>query len=365
MTASSKPDAPGPDASSAHGRAATDCLGSLSAADRLLLRPAAHPAWVAPMLATLTDRPFSDPDWVYERKLDGERCVAYKHGHEVQLLSRTRRPLNATYPELVDAIAAQSADDMVVDGEVVAFTGNQTSFSRLQQRLGISDVERARRSPVRVHYYLFDIVHLGGYDLTALPLRTRKALLRCAVQFEEPIRYTPHRNEAGEELFAEACDRGWEGLIAKRAESAYASRRSPAWLKFKCAAAQEMVVGGFTEPSGTRVGLGALLVGYYQDGDLVYAGKVGTGYSGAVLRDLRRLLDALERRSSPFGGSVRARGAHWVEPQLVVEVAFSEWTTDGKLRHPRFVGIRTDKPPADVRREEPQARPVARGRRSA
>lgn len=333
----------------------TDWLDSLPAADRQLLRPAARPDWVAPMLATLTDRPFSDPDWVYERKLDGERCLAFAHGHDVRLLSRTRHSLRATYPELVDAIAARGAGDMVVDGEVVAFTGTRTSFSRLQQRLGIADAARARRSPVRVHYYLFDVVHLDGYDLTALPLRARKALLRRALRFEDPIRYTPHRNEDGEALFAHACARGWEGLVAKRAVAAYVSRRSQAWLKFKCAAAQEMVVGGFTEPSGTRVGLGALLVGYYHDGELVYAGKVGTGYSEAALHDLRRRLDALARASSPFRRPVRERGAHWVDPQLVAQVAFSEWTPDGKLRHPRFVGMRTDKPPADVRRERPQA----------
>lgn len=329
-------------------------LDSLGTTERRLLRPAAHPDWIAPMLATLTAHPFSDPAWIFERKLDGERCMAYKRGGDVRLLSRTRRPLNTTYPELVDAIAAQEAADMVVDGEVVALTGNQTSFSLLQQRLGISDEVRARRSPIRVHYYLFDVVHFEGYDVTALPLRARKALLRRALRFEEPIRCTPHRNEEGEPLFADACARGWEGLIAKRAAAPYVSRRSPAWLKFKCAAAQEMVVGGFTEPAGTRIGLGALLVGYHEDGELRYAGKVGTGYSGAVLRDLRRLLDAMERPSSPFAGSIRERGAHWVDPKLVVEVAFSEWTPDGKLRHPRFVGVRTDKAPADVRRERPQ-----------
>ncbi|MGH8980376.1 MAG: non-homologous end-joining DNA ligase [Acidimicrobiales bacterium] len=337
----------------------SDALDALDAAERRLLRPAAHPAWVAPMLATLTDRAFSDPAWLYERKLDGERCLAFKHGEEVRLLSRSRRPLDATYPELVDAISDQSADDVVVDGEVVAFADGRTSFARLQQRLGISDAERARRSPVRVHYYLFDVVHLAGHDVTALPLRARKALLRRAVRFDEPIRYTPHRYEHGEDLLTHACVRGWEGLIAKRAESAYVSRRTSAWLKLKCAAEQELVVGGFTEPSGTRIGLGALLVGYYEDGDLRYAGKVGTGYSGAVLRDLRRLLDALERTSSPFRGTVREHGAHWVEPQLVAQIAFSEWTTEGKLRHPRFVGVRTDKPASEVRRELPQARPRA------
>lgn len=335
----------------------TEPLASLSAAARHRLRPAPHPDWVAPMLATLTDRRFSDARWLYERKLDGQRCLAFRHGAEVRLLSRSRRSLARTYPEIAESLAEQPADDLVVDGEVVAFDGGRTSFSLLQQRMGIDDPERARRSPVPVVYYVFDLLHLDGQDTTGLALRDRKALLRRVLRPGGPVRFTLHRNATGEAYFATACARGWEGLIAKRADAPYVSRRSDAWLKFKCAASQEMVVGGFTDPGGTRAGFGALLVGYYDGRDLVYAGKVGTGYTTAVLRDLRRRLGDLEAGRSPFTrGRVDERRPHWVRPELVAQVAFTEWTTDGKLRHPRFEGLRHDKRPEDVHREEPATR---------
>jgi DNA ligase D-like protein (predicted ligase) len=316
------------------------------------------------MLATLTDRRFSDPRWLFERKLDGVRCLAFRDGGRLRLLSRTRQHLDGTYPEVADALARLPVGDFVVDGEVVAFDRGRTSFGRLQQRIGISDPERARRSPVAVFYYVFDLLHLDGHDTTALPLRARKSLLRDTLSFRSrELRYTEHRNAEGEALFAAACARGWEGVVAKRVDAPYVGRRSDDWLKFKCSAGQELVVGGFTEPTGSRVGLGALLVGYYQVGDLVYAGKVGTGFSQATLRELRQRLDALETPDSPFrgGDDVRraARGpggaaVHWVRPELVAEVAFTEWTTDGRLRHPRFVGLRDDKRPRDVAREAPE-----------
>lgn len=338
----------------------SDPFDGLDERSRRRLRPAPPPDWVAPMLATLTDRPFSDPGWLFERKLDGERCLAFCHGPHVRLRSRSRKDLTGTYPELAEALADQGVDDMVLDGEVVAFDGGRTSFSRLQQRMGITDPVRARRSPVRVFFYVFDLLHLEGHDLTGLPLRDRKALLRRTVRAAGSLRVTPHRNTDGEAYFAAACTRGWEGVIAKRAESTYVSRRSDAWLKFKCVASQEFVVGGFTEPSGSRAGFGALLVGYHDQGGLRYAGKVGTGYSSAVLGALRRRLDQLEVDASPFAGRVDERRPHWVRPVLVAEVGFTEWTSDGKLRHPRFLGLRDDKAPEEVGRE----RPAGRGRGS-
>jgi bifunctional non-homologous end joining protein LigD len=275
-----------------------DRFGRLPDAARARLRPASHPSWVAPMLATLTGRRFSDPAWLFERKLDGERCLAFRNGAAVRLLSRTRRPLEGTYPEIVDAISTQPADDIVVDGEVVAFEQGRTSFERLQQRLGITDPEQARRSPVAVFFYTFDLLHLDGHDTTGLAVRDRKALLRQALSFGGRLRYTAHRNTNGEAFLAEACAMGWEGVVAKRAAAPYVSRRSPEWLKFKCSAGQEFVIGGFTEPAGSRVGLGALLVGYYADGEFVYAGKVGTGYTQATLLDLRQRLGALRAERS-------------------------------------------------------------------
>jgi bifunctional non-homologous end joining protein LigD len=303
------------------------------------------------MLATLTHRRFSSPDWIYERKLDGERCLAFRRGGEVRLLSRNRRRLDCTHPKLVDALKVQRDHDVVVDGEVVAFERGQMSFSRLQRRTGISDPELARLSGIAVSYYIFDILHLDGNRVTALPVRARKSLLARAVTFRTPLRLTTHRNTEGEAFFRDACRRGWEGLVAKRAASEYVGRRSTDWLKFKCSNRQELVVGGFTDPAGTRVGLGALLVGYYEGGRLRYAGKVGTGYDVATLRALRQRLDALEQDRPPFVDAPRERGMHWVRPELVAEVAFTEWTADGRLRHPRFLGLRSDRPASEVVRE--------------
>jgi bifunctional non-homologous end joining protein LigD len=332
----------------------TDPFARLTSPERSLLRKARHPTWVEPMAATLTEDHFSDPSWVFERKLDGERCLVFRFGSDVRLLSRTRRRLNDTYPEIADAIAGQSGPDFVVDGEVVAFERGRTSFARLQQRLGINDPAIARRSPVAVYYYVFDVLHLAGHTTTDLPLRTRKQLLRKTLTFRTPLRYTAHRNTNGQEYLTAACAGGWEGLIAKRADSPYVHRRSTDWLKFKCLTEQEFVIGGFTDPAGARIGLGALLVGHYDGGDLVYAGKVGTGYSQQTLRDLRSTLDRREISHPPFSrGLPRSGGVHWVRPELVAQVAFTEWTTDGKLRHPRFVGLRRDKRPRDVVREAP------------
>lgn len=304
------------------------------------------------MLATLTDARFSSADWIFERKLDGVRCLAFRAARRVRLLSRRRQDMNATWPELVAALERQRGA-FVADGEIVAFSGGGTSFERLQQRLGIHDADEARRSPVGVYYYLFDLLHLDGYDLTALPQRVRKHLLKAAITFRDPLRYTPHRNRDGERLAREACRRRWEGLIAKRAAAPYRHGRSRDWLKFKCAEGQEMVVGGYTDPHGSRVGFGALLLGYYRHGRLRYAGKVGTGWDDATLRKLAARLRRLERGTAPFTPAPSERGVHWVTPRLVAEIGFTEWTDDGKLRHPRFLGLRTDKAARDVERERP------------
>ncbi len=198
-------------------------------------------------------------------------------------------------------------------------------------------------------YYLFDILHLEGNDTSALQLRDRKSLLRNALSYGDPLRFLPHRNTEGEALYRDACRRGWEGLIAKRADAPYQHARSEDWLKLKCVNEQEFVIGGWTDPTGTRVGLGALLIGYYDRGALRYAGKVGTGYSQAVLRDLRSRLDRLARAEPPFehDGLPRSR-VHWVRPELVAQIGFTEVTRDGKLRHPRFLGLRDDKRPREV-----------------
>ncbi len=333
-----------------------DPFAPLSDDARRKLRKAKHPVWIPPMLATLTDEPFSAEDWIYERKLDGVRCLAFRDGGRIRLLSRNEKSQNDTYPELVDAIGAQEPRDFVVDGEIVAFERGVTSFSRLQQRMKITDPAKAHRSGVAVYFYLFDLVHLDRRDTTRLPLRERKSLLERVFRFEDPLRFSTHRNAEGEAYLEEACRKGWEGLIAKRADSTYVHRRSRDWLKFKCVARQEFVVGGWTEPRGGRVGLGALLVGTYEDGGLSYAGKVGTGYDDETLRDLSKQLSSLERKTSPFSDpdGISKKGVHWASPRLVAEVGFTEWTSDGKLRHPRFLGLRRDKDPRSVVRERPR-----------
>jgi bifunctional non-homologous end joining protein LigD len=311
---------------------------------------------VEPMLAVLTDVRFSDPGWIFERKLDGERCLAERRGHEIDLRSRTHEHLNGTYPELAEALLGQRCTDFLIDGEVVAFEGARTSFGRLQQRIGIHDPARARRSGVRVFYYVFDVLRLDGEDVREAPLRARKARLRTAIRFGDPLRIVAHRNAAGEEAYREACRRGWEGVIAKRADAPYKAGRSRDWLKFKCVTEQELVIGGYTDPAGSRTQFGALLVGYYEQGALRYAGKVGSGYSREALRDLGGKLARLERADPPFAGDgLPRRGVHWVEPRLVAQIAYTEVTRDGKLRHPRYVGLRPDKAAADVRLERPVA----------
>ena len=329
----------------------TDFAG-LPESVRAALRDEPVPDWRAPTLATLTEKRFSDPNWIFERKFDGMRCLAFRDGDQVRLLSRNRQPLNGTYPELVDALAAQHTTRFVVDGEVVAFEGRRTSFARLQGRLGITDPKVARASRVRVFYYVFDLLHLDGKSTVDVPLIWRKRLLRSVIESGGPVRYTPHRVEAGIAAYRAACERGDEGVIAKLADSKYDGRRSPNWLKFKCVRDQEFVIGGYTSPKGSRIGLGALLIGYYDGSDLVYAGKVGTGFDEATLRSLHERLSGIERDAPPFTrGLVREREARWVRPELVAQIGFTEWTRDGKLRHPRYQGLRTDKDPGDVVRE--------------
>ncbi|MGZ4303145.1 MAG: non-homologous end-joining DNA ligase [Gaiellaceae bacterium] len=312
-----------------------------------------------PMLAVLRSEPFSRDGWLFERKLDGERCLAFRRGARLRLLSRSGLLLNGTYPDLVEALLAQVCDGFVADGEVVAFEGRRTSFARLQQRMQLRAPEQERVSAVRVFYYLFDLLYLEGWDLTELELRHRKSLLRRALAFRDPLRYVLHRNADGEAYYLEACRQGWEGVIAKRASASYQSRRSRDWLKLKCANQQEFVIGGYTEPRGSRIGFGALLVGYYEDGLLRYAGKVGTGYSEETLRDLAGRLAALETERAPFASRNLPRsGVHWVRPELVAEIGFTELTRERKLRHPRFLGLRRDTPAREVVLEEPTDRPL-------
>ncbi len=320
----------------------------LSESAQRALRAREQPDWIAPTLATLVHEPVDGQQWLFEPKLDGERCLVFKRGDSVRLFSRNRKLLNDTYPELVDAFADQESGDFVVDTEIVAFAGGRSSFARLQERMQVADVERARGSKVAVYCYVFDLLHLDGHDVTAVPLAERKKLLTQVVDFRGPLRRTDHRYEDGRRYYARACEAGWEGALAKDATSAYAQGRSRTWLKIKCVHHEELLIGGFTEPTGHRHAFGALLVGYYDGDDLVYAGKVGTGFTEDTLATLGAELDQREQPHSPFRGDVRERRAHWVRPELVAQIEFTEWTGDGKLRHPSYLGLRRDKDPADI-----------------
>lgn len=282
------------------------------------------PEWLEPMAATLTQERFSGPDWLFERKFDGIRLLAYKRGDTVELFSRNQLPQHL--PALAKAIERLPADELILDGEVAWHGGTD--------------------------YHVFDILWMNGRAVTALPLEERRALLKGL-----PLRAPLHRVDLldDKEPWERARREGWEGVIAKRRGSPYEHRRSKHWLKMKCEASQELVAGGFTDPQGARAGLGALLVGYYEGDDFVFAGKLGTGFDTKMLLDLRTRLDALEVPKSPF---TKATGlpkirVHWVRPKIVVQVAFMEWTKHGKLRHPRLIAIRFDKRARDVTREQP------------
>jgi ATP-dependent DNA ligase len=287
-------------------------------------RTETFPEWVVPMAATLTQERFAGPEWLFERKLDGIRMLAFKNGHDVTLYSRNRLPQHC--PAVAKAIAELPVREVILDGEA------------------------AWDASSSVAYHVFDVLWLEGRSVMALPLDERRALLQ-ALPFDPPLARV--RELTGNKPWERACKEGWEGVIAKLRSSTYEQRRSPHWLKMKCEATQELVVGGFTDPQGARVGLGALLVGYFDRDDFVFAGKIGTGFATRLLLELRERLDKLEISKSPF---TRATGlprirVHWVRPHIVVQVAFIEWTVHGKLRHPRLIGIRYDKSPPEVVRE--------------
>lgn len=306
----------------------------------------AKATWQPPMLAELAQATSwlerAGPGWVYERKLDGLRCTAVRNGADVELWSRNHNSFSARFPSVVAALAALPVNNFTLDGELVAHDSHDfAEFSVLQQK----------GSAAHVVYCVFDLLHLLGQDTRVLPLEDRKALLARTIDDGDDVQLVEMLEGDPAELLAIACAKGWEGLVAKRAGSTYVAGRSHDWRKLKCSMGQELVIGGWTDPGGTRIGFGALLVGYYEGDRLRYAGKVGTGFNTETLRSLHRKLLSLGRATSPFADPVPVRAAHWVTPKLVANIAFTEWTRDGMLRHPRFEGQRDDKDPRSVVRE--------------
>lgn len=306
-------------------------------------------------LATPTDAPFDDKDWLFEIKWDGFRALATIDADaSVKLASRNAKDLLSKFPELGDIGAAFRSLPIVVDGEIVALDAEgRSSFQRLQNRIAGKGAPRRARGE-DVTYAAFDVLFADGRDLRELPLEERKEILESLIVPGHHVIYSKHVIGDGTKLFALAEKRGLEGIMAKRRDAEYESgRRTRTWLKIKTHKRQEFVVGGFTDPAGSRKGFGALIVGYYQKSKLIYAGHCGTGFNTKLLETLSKRLKALERTTSPFATPVpRSTGApHWVSPKLVCEVRFTEWTDEGYLRHPAFLGLREDKDPETVVRE--------------
>jgi bifunctional non-homologous end joining protein LigD len=328
--------------------------------------PAAKPRFVEPMKAKLVEKPPATGDWIYELKFDGIRLIAIKDRGEVSLLSRNQNDLSARFPEIVDAVKNLSADECVLDGEVVAVDEEgRSSFQLLQAR----EME-GRKSPI--YFYAFDLLQLDGKSLVSVPLQARKNVLeKLSANAEHPlIRYSGAIGGGAEQLLNEVQRRGLEGIIGKLRDSVYEpGRRSGAWIKLKCVNEQEFVIGGYTPPQGARKHFGAILVGYYQARDLVFAGKVGTGFTMKSLATLHKKFRVEERADCPFVDLPSKQNGqwvlgitpsmmkkiHWINPKLVAEIKFAEWTRDGKLRAPVYMGLREDKNAREVVREAPGA----------
>ena len=315
----------------------------------------ALPGWIKPQLTKLVDQPPEGAVWLHEIKFDGYRILCRIDSGRISFLTREAQDWTDRFKALAGAAQKLEVRQALLDGEVVALDANGVNdFQLLQNSLKQS-------ASSNLVYYVFDLLHVDGRDLISAPLLARKERLKTIVatnrdaRAKGALRYSDHWIGQGEALFKKSCAMGLEGIISKRKDQPYRSGRSNDWLKIKCVKSQEFVIGGFTDPAGSRTHLGALLLGVYDDhGKLRYAGRVGTGFNTKTLSDLRVRLDRIESKSSPFINpptGADARGVHWVKPDLVGEVAFTGWTGDALLRHPSFKGLREDKPAEKVKRE--------------
>ena len=322
------------------------------------------PVSLSPELATLVKAPPQGEEWVHEVKYDGYRMLSRLENGTVQMFSRNNKDWTDRLGSIADEVGALKAKSAWLDGEVCAIDAEgRSNFQELQNAL--SDGSSAEQI-----YFAFDLIYLDGYDLRNVALIERKRLLKTLLERSDTrITYSPEVRGSGAEVFKQSCPMGLEGIISKRADAVYGvGIRSRNWVKVKCLRRQEMVIGGFSDPQGSRTGFGALLLGVYESGKLRYAGKVGTGFNDKTLVDIRRKLERLEQKSPPFANSPRgfeAKGAHWVEPKLVAEVQFTEWSEAGALRHPSFLGLREDKKASEVVREKPVAIVASRPERGA
>jgi bifunctional non-homologous end joining protein LigD len=315
------------------------------------------PSTIRPMLATSIERPFDSDEWLYEIKWDGYRSVAFLEDGKLRLASRNQNDMTALYPELADLPRSVRAQQAVLDGEVVAVDEQgRPSFSLMQQRTGVrhGPFRAPERTEVPVLYYAFDLIYLNGYDFHRVDLEQRKQLLREIISPGGNLHYSDHQIAQGTALFEVARQRGLEGIVAKRRKSCYEEKRTREWLKIKITREIECVIGGYTEPEGSREFFGSLVLGLYNNkGQLIHVGQAGTGFDRKMLADLWKLLEKLETKTNPFYGPVEAdRKVHWVKPELVAEIRFTEWTHETKegglkLRAPVFLGLREDKDPRE------------------
>ncbi|CDK30848.1 non-homologous end-joining DNA ligase [Candidatus Babela massiliensis] len=331
-------------------------ISKLSLKSQKEIQEVSMPKWVDPMLATLTQDYFSSDHFISEHKWDGERIIAYKSSNKVSLMTRNKKLANDNYPELVKNIQNQAINNFILDGEMVAQENNKSNFSVLQKIMHSGSPKLSKN--IEIFYYVFDIIYLDKYDLTNLELIDRKFLLENSIEFKDQLKFTEYYIGKQIEHFKKACQLGWEGLIVKNIHSKYEKIRSKSWLKFKCFEQQELVITGYTDPQKSRVGFGALLLGYYENNKLIYAGKVGAGFNRETLKELKEKLSKIEQKDNPFNppdSSIKkSKSIHWVLPKLVAEIRFSQWTAYNKLRHPRFMGLRYDKDPKEVIKEIPQ-----------
>lgn len=306
------------------------------------------PRFIKPMKAKLVSEYFSNKDWIFERKLDGERCLTVIKNGNITLYSRNRKKINISYPEIINSIYHTALKNAVLDGEIVAFEGKKTSFSKLQERINVNSKKEIKKSKIKPYYYIFDIINLDNEDLRNLPLVERKKLLKKNIDFKNNLKYLNHKNQYGKKYYNIACNKGWEGLIAKHKNSEYKSGRSSKWLKFKCVKESEYVIGGYTEPEGQRIGFGSLLIGYYHKNKFIYAGKVGTGFNDQTLYQLKKMIKNKRIKESPFE-DYKDKNNNFVKPELVAQIKYTEKTKAGKLRHPVYLGLRRDKKAKDVK----------------
>lgn len=320
-----------------------------------------EPSFLDPMLATLTKNYFSSKEWLYEEKFDGERCLVFKKNGVVNLLSRNNKNMNNIYPDLLDTLKKQSADNFIIDGEIITLNKHGVSdFELLQSRMNlrVNLHKLSEQKDITIIYRIFDLMYIDGYDIRKLPLYARKEILKNLLKYNKILVYTEHKLEHGLSYFKEACKLHWEGIIAKRINGEYVGVRSRDWLKFKCIMKQELVIAGYTDPKGSRSYFGALLVGYYEKNKLIYAGKVGTGYSEEILAMLGKKLEKIKIKTCPFSEFTEdnrlLKNINWVKPIIVAEFEFAQWTNAGKLRVGRYKGLRDDKEAKDVVKEIPK-----------